>query len=557
MRTPEFCSTCHKVALLPPMNGYKWMRGQDHYDSWQDSGVSGFAVRSFYDPPAPKACRDCHLPPFRDDEFGSRGGFVHDHAFPAANSGLPTVRGDREMETLTENFLKGSLTADVFAIRRGDRVFPIGPDLPRLVPGETVEVEVVVRTRKLGHQYTNGTADSNETWVAFSGQNAGRKLVESGTLDADGRLDAAADRLSQLVLDHAGQPMDRRQPPDIHTSLYNNGIGPGADRLVRYRLAVPSDARGSVTLSAAVEYRKFSRDYSIFVGGAAAPALPVVEISRDTVSLPVGGPEEASGADVAPAGRANSDPPWLRWNDYGIGLFQQGDLKGAEGAWAKTAELAPDKPDGPLNRARALIQEGNLSDAQSALEEAERRRPGWPKTAFFRAMLEKEQGQLDAALADMRRVTDRYPKDRVCWNQTARIQFLAGRYAEALKAIESVYAIDPEDLSAHYNAMLCFKALGRKEEGAIEERWYRYHKDDETAAALMAAFRRDHPFANRESLPIHVHDEAAPVPAHPPAWLAGIGPKGYAYLGRAPEGEQVLHDDRPPAVRPPLAKPLR
>jgi len=575
MRQPEFCSTCHKVALLPPMNAYKWIRGQDHYDSWQDSGVSGFAVRSFYDPPAPKACRDCHLPPFRSDEFGSRGGFVHDHAFPAANSALPAVRGDREMGTLTQKFLAGSLTADIFAIRRGDRVLPIGPERPSLEPGETVEVEVVIRTRKLGHQYTNGTADSNETWVAFSGVNEGRKLVESGSLGADGRLDEAADRLSQLVLDHAGQPMDRRQPPDIHTSLYNNGIGPGADRLVRYLLRVPRDAHGAVTLSAAVNYRKFSRDYSIFVGGANAPILPVVEISRDTVTLPIGDANTAAAAsrtnDAAPAperrastlrantvaasSRANKDAPWLRWNDYGIGLFLQGDLKGAEAAWAKTAELSPDKPDGPLNRARALIQEGNLDEAERALNEAERRRPGWAKTAFFRAMLEKERGQLDESLADMARVTDKFPKDRVCWNQVARLLFLQGRYEEALKAIQKVYAIDPEDLSAHYNAMLCFKALGRKREGAIEERWYKYHKDDETAGALMAAFRRDHPFANRESLPIHVHDESASVAAHPPAWLAEIGPKGYAYQGKAPEGEQVLHDDRPPAVTPPASKP--
>jgi tetratricopeptide (TPR) repeat protein len=549
MRQPEFCSTCHKVALLPPMNDYKWMRGQNHYDSWQDSGVSGFAVRSFYDPPAPKACRDCHLPPFPSDEFGSHGGFVHDHAFPAANTALPAVRGDREMSELTEKFLKGSLTADIFALRRGDRVLPIGADLPRLVPGETVEVDVVIRTRKLGHQYTNGTADSNETWLAFSGENGGRKIVESGSLGGDGRLDEAADRLSQLVLDHTGQPMDRRQPADIHTSLYNNGIGPGADRVVRYVLRVPKDARGAVTLSAAVNYRKFSRDYSIFVGGSGAPALPVDVISKDTVALPVGNapppPEPA---------RANTDKPWLRWNDYGIGLFLQGDLKGAEAAWEKTQELAPDKPDGPLNRARALIQEGNLADAESALNEAERRRPGWPKTAFFRATLEKERGQLDEALADMGRVTDKFPKDRVCWNQVARLLFLQGRYEDALRAIDKVYAIDPEDLSAHYNAMLCFKALGRKKEGAVEERWYKYHKDDETAAALMASFRRDHPFANRESLPIHVHDEASPVAAHPPSWIGEIGPKGYAYQGKAPAAEQVLHDDRPPAVVPPLAQ---
>jgi tetratricopeptide (TPR) repeat protein len=199
-----------------------------------------------------------------------------------------------------------------------------------------------------------------------------------------------------------------------------------------------------------------------------------------------------------------------------------------------------------------LIQEGDLAGAESALNEAERRRPGWPKTAFFRAMLEKERGQLDEAIADMNRVVVKFPRDRVCLNQIARILFLQGKYDAALKAIERVYAIDPEDLSAHYNAMLCFKALGRRAEGQVEERWYRYHKDDETAAALMAQFRRDHPFANRESLAIHVHDDAAPVPAHSPPWLSQIGPKGYEYKGYAPEGEQVLHDDRPPTVAPPL-----
>jgi tetratricopeptide (TPR) repeat protein len=368
--------------------------------------------------------------------------------------------------------------------------------------------------------------------------------------------------------------MDRRQPVDIHTSLYNNGIGPGAARLVRYELKVPADARGEIELSAAVSYRKFSRDYSIFAQGPNATTLPVTEISRDSVNLPIQASKDsgagvglrdpegkrtaASGREDSTPGteskqRANTDKPWLRWNDYGIGLFLQGDLKGAEAAWTQTQRLAPDKPDGPLNRARALIQEGNLAEAENALNEAEHRRSGWPKTAFFRAMLEKERGQLDESISDMNRVVAKFPNDRVCWNQIARILFLQGKYEDALHAIEKVYAIDPEDVSAHYNAMLCFKALGRRAEGQVEERWYRYHKDDETAAALMAQFRRDHPYANRESLPIHVHDEAAPVPAHPAAWLSEIGAKGYEYKGYAPEGEQVLHDDRPPMVMPPLA----
>jgi Flp pilus assembly protein TadD len=550
MRTPEFCSTCHKVALLPPFNEYKWMRGQNHYDSWQASGVSGEAVASFYDPPAGKSCRDCHLPPFAADEFGARDGKLHDHVFPAANTALRAIAGDLDGEKFIRDFLVGSVTVDLFAIRRGDQVLPIGPELPVLHPGETVDVEVVVRTRRLGHPYTNGTADSNETWVSFSARDAERTLMESGSLGADGRLDLAADRLNQVILDRDSKLMDRRQPADIHATLYNNFIPPGAARVVHYRFKVPEDARDNVTLKTGLHYRKFSRDYAIFALGPNAPALPVTDISEDAVTLPVAMADDiASRSAEANMKRANGDPQWQRWNDYGIGLFLQSDLRGAGAAWEQTAILATDKPDGPLNRARALLREGDFDQAEHALDAAEARRPGWPKTRFFRGMLAKDRGQLEPALEELLFVTKTFPRDRAVWNQVARVQFLLGRYDDALASIDRVFEVDPEDVTAHYNAMLSLKALGRKEEAAVEERWYKYHKDDETAASVMAEYRRNHPFANRESLPIHVHDEVAPVPAPPADWIGEIGPEGYEYRGTVPPGEAKLRDDRP-APRP-------
>ncbi len=308
MRTPEFCATCHKVALLPPMNGYRWLRGQNHYDSWQDSGVSGYAVRSFYDPPKAKACRDCHLPLMASQEFGNQDGKLHDHLFPAANTALPAIRGDEKtIEEIRTLVLEKSLSIDVFAIKRDGRTIPLGPALPAVRPGETVDAEVVVRTRTLGHPYTNGTADSNETWVEFHAKNGDRSLMESGTLDANRRLDPAASKLNQLVIAHDGTPMDRRQPQDIHVPLYNNAIGPGAARVVHYRFKVPVDAKGSVTLSASANYRKFSRDYSIFVHGKDAIDIPVTRISADTVTLPVApAPEGTLAIDVK---RGNPDWP--------------------------------------------------------------------------------------------------------------------------------------------------------------------------------------------------------------------------------------------------------
>src|SRR5262249_47422339 len=161
----------------------------------------------------------------------------------------------------------------------------------------------------------------------------------------------------------------------------NNGIGPGAARVVHYRVHIPESARGSIELSAGVHYRKFSRDYETFSLGASFPSLPVTTLASDMVRLPVISPsptrplapsesESGRGGEGERGGmkasRGNTDPPWLRWNDYGIGLFLQGDYKGAARAWTRVAELAKDKPDGPLNRARVEIAEGRLEDAKQS-----------------------------------------------------------------------------------------------------------------------------------------------------------------------------------------------
>jgi len=567
MRTPEFCSTCHKVALIPALNDYRWLRGQNHYDTWYDSGVSGRAVRSFYDPPEPKACRDCHLPPYRSDEFGNRKGYLHDHLFPAANTALPFIRGDRQTQKRIQDFLQNKvLTVDLFAVKRGDEVLVLGEKLSVVRPGETLDLEVVVRTRGVGHPYTNGTADSNETWVSLEGGAGQEKFFRSGVLDESGRLDPAADRLWAFLIEHGGGHMDRRQPQDIHTTLYSNQIGPGSARVVHYRVKVPENARDSIELTAGVHYRKFTRDYTTFSLGASHPSLPVTTLARDTVLLPLSDPlslRERGGVRGAQSPqpslpRGNPDKPWLRWNDYGIGLFLQGDLKGAARAWTKVYELVPDKPDGPLNRARAEIAEGRLADAAASLELAEKIRPGWPKTAFFRSIVAKDEGRLEDAEGDVKSVLAKFPLDRVAWNSLGGVYWLAGRYREATEAYGRVLAIDPEDLNAHYNLMRVYRALGNRNRAAVHEAAYRKHKEDETGRAVAADFRRRDSWANRESLPIHIHAEAAPPPVHEPSWAASIGPKGYetdyGYLTRA--HPPIRHEAPGPAGSPEYQPPV-
>ena len=331
--------------------------------------------------------------------------------------------------------------------------------------------------------------------------------------------------------------MDRRQPQDIHTTLYSNQIGPGAARVVHYRVRVPEDASGAIELAAGVNYRKFSRDYTTFSLGAAHPSLPVTTLAEDRVALPIAGAGRKTGNGKRETKRGNPDKPWLRWNDYGIGLFLQGDLKGAARAWTRVAELAPDKPDGPLNRARAEIAEGRLDDAAASLAEAEKILPGWGKTAFFRSIVARDEGRLDDAERDLRSVLAKFPLDRVAWNSLGGVLWLAGRFPEAAEAFGKTLAIDSEDLNAHYNLMRVYRAMGDRRLAAEHAAAYRKYKEDETGRAVPADLRRRDPWVNRESLPIHVHEEAIPPPAVVPGWVASLGPKGYetdfGYLTRA------------------------
>ena len=187
-RTPEFCSTCHKVHIPGALSDYKeFLRGQNHYDSFILSGVSGRGARSFYYPPkAEPRCAGCHMPlrPSRDfgaQPFDQSGQLtIHDHRFTGANTGVPHLRGDADTVRAQQAFLDNVVTLDVFGLREGGTIAgkliaPLDATAPALTPGTRYLVELVLRTRKVGHHFTQGTADSNEVWVAGHGHRRRRR----------------------------------------------------------------------------------------------------------------------------------------------------------------------------------------------------------------------------------------------------------------------------------------------------------------------------------------------------------------------------------------------
>src|SRR6516165_4899998 len=365
----SFCSACHKVHLDVAVNNYRWIRGFDDYDNWQASGVSGLGARSFYYPPKPSNCADCHMPLVPSKDQGNISGFVHSHRFAAANTAVPTSQGDREQVNAVENFLKGALSVDIFALAEepagaeeipGRRrtpsetpqlastfavgeesssglagaalsvgqpaklMAPLGRAGARLTRDQTVRVEVVVRTRKLGHFFPAGTVDAFDCWLELQARDGeGRVIYWSGKAADNGRgpVEPGAHFYRSLQLDAHGNVINKRNAWSTRAVMYAHLIPPGAADTAHFRLRVPTGAGPTVTLIAKLNYRKFSwwntqwafagiRDPSqpdplvtksyddghwVFEGDLSKvsakykqiPDVPVVVIAENTFTLPV------------------------------------------------------------------------------------------------------------------------------------------------------------------------------------------------------------------------------------------------------------------------------
>ena len=583
-QTAEFCSSCHKVHLDVPVNNYRWIRGFNEYDNWQASGVSGLGARSFYYPPKAQQCADCHMPAAKSKDFGNVDGFVHSHQFPGANTALPTANQDVDQLKLAETFLKsGALSVDIFALshvaaaKRSGKTetdaattFAVGeeaetkteaqPDVPMapitapldetnpaLRRGDSVRVDVVVRTRKVGHFFPGGTVDAPDTWLELKAvDDKGQPIFWSGKVEDEGKgpVEKGAHFYKSLQIDEHGNEINKRNAWSTRSVVYVRLIPPGAADTVHFRVNVPDNAADNIKFTARLLYRKFSWYNTNFAYGGQSqdapdgpltkasyddrkftfdaatgdvsgnikkiPELPVEVLAEKTVVvhvLPKNAPEPAPSTVV-------KKEDWQRWNDYGIGFFLQGDLKAAAAAFTKVTEADPKNPDGWVNLGRVAVQEGDVERAREVLTKALQLSPGLARANYFYARVLRTDGDYEGAAQKLRDVLVQYPKDRVVRNDLGRTLFLEKKYNAAIAELNQVMAVDPEDLQGNYNLMLCYRGLGQTEKAAQYETLYKRFKADEASQALTGEYRRQHPEDNNERQLIHEH-VSVPLGAEP------------------------------------------
>ena len=266
------------------------------------------------------------MPLTGSDDFGARrfddSGVlkVHDHQFPAANTALPQLLNYPGWVNQAHlKFLDGVVRVDLFGLKTGGNIdgelaAPLRPAVPVLEPGRRYLLETVIRTVKMGHPLTQGTADSNELWMDVVLKSGDRIVGRSGGMDADGAVDPWSHFVNVYMLDRDGNRIDRRNPQDIFTPLYNNQIPPGAADAVHFGFTVPPGLKAPIEVEVRLQYRKFDATYVKYFKGdpGAKDALPVVTLATDRITFPVKGVATAIGVYVVTGQETAHTAPKLR-----------------------------------------------------------------------------------------------------------------------------------------------------------------------------------------------------------------------------------------------------
>jgi Flp pilus assembly protein TadD len=507
-RTSEYCSVCHKAALPQTLNGYKWQRAISLYDEWQNSSFAKESPLPFYKKDAVSTCQTCHMQreALVTTDFGAKHGTIASHRWLGANTVIPQYYKFDTQSARVAAFLKNAVfNVDIFALEvhgppntTTPVIAPLGLTSYQLMPGAQVTASVVIQNKGIAHSHVPEQRDMYESWVAFTVKNSkGNVLAQSGELLPNGELDPSAHSFTNRLINKNGTLNALHQVWDNRVVAYNNTIQSGRSQLVRYTFTLPQDMATGVTITATVKYRRFDQHFMDFGMGRhyEMPVIDMVSASRVLVA----GENKAAPPDPS------ENKEWMRWNNYGIALLDAQQYAASRDAFTKVAALRPDYADAFTNIAIADIQWEKYEEAMPELHKSLTLAADNARALYYLALVERNEGNVDGAIDDLKKVEAQFPRSRDAHRELGFSYYQQHKYDQARAEYETLQAIDPDDLAAHYNLSILYRRLGQKDKAAVQAAYFADQKDDPTASTYALEYLRNHHEIAQESVPWHTH----------------------------------------------------
>lgn len=306
LSTSEYCATCHAQFIDKELNGWGWVKMQDEFSAWLDSPYSGKQDQQFSHNRQMR-CQDCHMPHVAsDDPSANQEGMIRDHRFLAANTMLPTLNGDTAFLEQTQRYLQSNkVRLSIEPPHRKDATtnqMPISQQLRQLAikpfyfyKGEKAEVSLIVTNSGVGHNFPGGTIDINEVWVAIQMVDSdGTVVFSSGETDEEDYLDQSAYQYRSLPTDRTGGIVWKHDLFNMVGKASVNVIKAGESDIVKYQFSVPYWAKGPISITAQVRYRKLNTRYAKWALQDEYQPLPITDLARAFLQIPIREKVEAS-----------------------------------------------------------------------------------------------------------------------------------------------------------------------------------------------------------------------------------------------------------------------
>ncbi len=288
MRTPEFCGACHKQFIPEALNRFGLSPGQNQYDEWRKS--HWFVEET---PEKSLSCRDCHLRLVNDSKDPGRGeaGDIRrsadddahrHHGTIATNLYMPELMKLphwEEQVRLTREWIQGkTVIPEIKDLWMDGPVANLKLHAPEKVePGKEVTMTALVKNRKIGHNFTTGPLDFMRVWIHMQVTDAdGNTVAEWGNIDPEsrsicdvpGRIHEPGNPRNEGTLVLEGLPLDSAGNPLIEHELWKKAGGKG-QRVIfpkytdkqTYSFTVPPDAKGPLTVSADLNFRRYRQEF--------------------------------------------------------------------------------------------------------------------------------------------------------------------------------------------------------------------------------------------------------------------------------------------------------
>lgn len=520
LKQPEFCGACHKSQVPHEFNDYKFIRAFAVADELQMSSFSKESPHPFYTRNK-ETCNSCHMPKVESKLFdvSAKNGTITSHRWAAANTAIPHFFGYKEQLDEVTKFLKDDkLGVDIFALHvqqdgksKEKLIAPVNRKDFKIRAGDVLTADVIVTNKNIGHSFPPELRDFYEAYIEFTvTDESGKELYKSGFIKPDGKLDEKAHAYKTHLVKGDGSYNDLHYIWQTKVVAYNLAIQSGRSDLARYKFTIPENVGGKINLTAKLMYRRFNRTFSDYVL-TKSEDYPIVEMAKSERKLLINEGNKSEPID------AKNNTDWRRWNNYGIALLDQRQFPQAADAFDEVIDFKNEyRAFAYTNKALALMEMGGWKEAEDLIDKALKIDAENYRAIFQMGKIARVRSRLDEAETEFKKVLEKYPRDRVTLQQLGELAKIKADSVDekdrknqlemARDYYEQVLAIDPEDVSAHYNMMLICQKLGERELARREAKIFQDLKDDPQVTSLASNFLQTNWNIGNESLPFHTHD---------------------------------------------------